>query len=500
MRCLLFIGLCLISFSGHSSAIRYEITPLFPENDVPYLQVRVFLSGETDGATEFTIPDRFGPADQLSQCIRNLRCTSASCTLVVNKSMSRFAVHHPANAAVEIQYEVIQDVAGETLTTETAFRPLIRPDFFYILGSALFVTPMFGEGSCAVTLDWRGLPPDWQIHNSFGTGQHVQHFQFSKSRLIESVFMGGHFRVLETRVRNSPVYLAIRGDDWPFSDTQLLEMLQKTVTTQRAFWQDWEIPYFTVTLMPLDLRPVMSAGSQYRSTEYLGTGLRNSFAAFVTPSPDLDVTNLRHLFNHEMMHNWIGNRIRSGGGPNDMRFGWFSEGFTEYFTYKNMLNGGFITPDEYVETMNREFFKRLYSSSLGEEPNSLVSAGFFDSREKSDIVYKRGFVFAFYLDNAIKQSSGGEQGLHQFMLDLLDYYAIRTRDLLSNFDFFEVKLSEYLREESAPLLRQYIQEGKRISPGTYALPDFLKMETDQNGAPFIYLDKTTPGWEEGLRK
>lgn len=499
MRYLLSFGMLFAVFAASAGAVRYEITPVFSANAAPRLQVRVLLYGETDGTTEFALPNEFGPSEQLFNCIRNLSCRTRGCTLIINEETHMALVQHPASAQIELCYEVLQDFPGSEVTRETAFRPLIQPDFFHILGGALFITPMFGEGSCEVTLEWHGFPDNWVIHNSYGTQERTQHFQFSKSRMIESVFMGGDFRVLKTEVGNRPVYLAIRGNDWSFKDADLLNMLQKTVATQRAFWSDWDIPYYTVTLLPMAARPAMSGGPGYSSVEYMGTGLRNSFAAFVTPSPNLEVADIRHLFNHEMMHNWIGNKIRSGGGPNDMRFGWFSEGFTEYFALKNMLNGGFIAADQYVETLNDDFFDRLYTSEIGEEPNDIVAAGFFSDQVKAELPYKRGFVFAFFLDNAIKSNSSGQKDLHHFMLDLLEYYSMRPHDLTLNFDFFEEKLTEYLQQDSDQFIQKYIREGKRIAPGTFILPKYWKMETDESGVPRVRLDKTVPGWEHDIQ-
>lgn len=500
MRNLLIIGLLLPTLSGFSGAVRYEISPIFQDNAPPRLSVHVWLYGETDGTTEFALPNEFGPSGQLFDCIQNLNCRSRGCTLVINRDAHLALVKHPASAQIELYYEVIQDFSGGETTRETAFRPLIGADFFQVLGGALFITPMLGEGSCEVTLEWRNFPDNWLIHNSFGANERIQHFPFSKTRMIESVFMGGDIRVLKTEVGSRPVYLAIRGNEWSFEDSDLLDMLQKIVATQRAFWMDWDFPYYTVTLSPMAHRPVMSGGQASSSVEYLGTGLRNSFAAFVTPSPHLQVSDIQHLFSHEMMHNWIGNKIRSGGGPSDMRFGWFSEGFTEYFALKNLLAAGFIPVDQYVENLNDDFFDKLYQSKIGEEPNDIVAAGFFSDQGKAELPYKRGFVFAFFLDNAIRSNSNGEKNLRNFMLDLLEYYSAGSKNLSLNFDFFEEKLSEYLKQDAGQLIQKYIGEGKRIVPESFILPKYWKMETDENGTPRVRLDKTAAGWEEAARE
>lgn len=499
MRTLLFV-LLLSPSAIFCQTVRYEISPVFEENNLSRLSVRVSLRGEADGTTEFALPNEFGPASQLSDCIQNLTCPTEGCTLLNNRALHSALLQHPPSANIELRYEVVQDFEGSDVTKGNAFRPMIQPTFFHILGSGLFVTPLFGDNSCAVTLEWKGFPQNWAIHNSFGSQQLTQRFQYAKCRLLEAVYVGGDFRVSRTEVQGRPVFLAIRGSDWSFSDEALLDMLQKTVTAQRNFWEDWDIPYYTVTLMPLtQLRPVMFAGGQSQTTvEYLGTGLRNSFAAFVTPAPWIEVQNLQHLFHHELMHNWIGNKIRSGGGVNDMQFGWFSEGFTEYFAMKNMLAGGFISAEKYVESLNKGFFARLYTSHVGEIPNSEITPNFFTDTAMEALPYKRGFVFAFYLDNAIEQATGGQHGLRDFMLDLLAYYSAPNRDLLTNFDFFEQKLTEYLQSEAGVLIQKHIHEGKRIAPEAFVLPKYWKMETDEHETPLLHLNTSETGWKKGI--
>ncbi len=500
MRTLLIVLLLLSPAAIFCQAVRYEISPVFQENNLTRLSVRVLLRGEADGDTEFALPNQFGAASQLSDCIQNLTCPTQGCTLLVNRVLHSAVVQHPPSADIELRYEVVQDFEGSDVTKDNAFRPMVQPTFFHILGSGLFAAPLFGDNSCELTLEWKGFPQNWLIHNSFGSQELKQRFQYAKTRLLEAVYVGGDFRVLRAEVQNHPVFLAIRGSDWAFSDRELLDLLQKTVEAQRNFWEDWDIPYYTVTLMPLaQLRPVMLSGGQMQTTvEYLGTGLRNSFAAFATPAPNIKVGDLLHLFHHELMHDWIGGKIRSGGGLNNMQFGWFSEGFTEYFAMKNMLAGGFISTEKYVKTLNEGFFKNLYTSQVGELPNSEIVLHFFKDTAMEALPYKRGFVFAFYLDNAIEQASGGQHGLRDFMLDLLTYYSAPNRDLLSNFDFFEQKLAEYLNSEAEGLIQKHIIHGKRIAPEAFVLSKYWHMETDTDGTPVLRLNTAANGWEKGV--
>jgi hypothetical protein len=86
------------------------------------------------------------------------------------------------------------------------------------------------------------------------------------------------------------------------------------------------------------------------------------------------------------------------------------------------------------------------------------------------------------------------------MLDLLEYYQRGERDLLTNFDFFLETGSDYLQKDLAPFYQVHIQEGKLIPADTFMLPPYLKMEVDEEGSPFFWLDKNVAGWEREIRK
>jgi predicted metalloprotease with PDZ domain len=302
-------------------------------------------------------------------------------------------------------------------------------------------------------------------------------------------------------VQGKPVWVALRGRDWNFSDDSLLSMLQRTVALQRAFWDDFEVPYYTVVLTPLAPRPVVSYGQVSATTTlYLGTSLTNSFTAFVTPHRHLDIEDLSHLFHHELMHHWIGCHIRNGGQPHDMQMAWFSEGFTEYFALKNQLKGGFLTEEQYMGRLNSDFFDVLHHSPKRSASNQEISGCFFTDPECRQIPYARGCVFAFFLDNAFKAGSRGQTSLHRLMLDMLEYYQRSDRDLLHNFDFFLQHCSDYLQKDALPAYEKYILKGQLISAEDFLLPPYLKMEVNENGMPFFWLDKSVDGWERGIRE
>ncbi len=501
MRTLPFVCLslfCLAAFpkAGLANAIGYEITPLFTP-DALRLRVQAVFRGDADGVTEIALPFSFGSSTNLFRCIQNIGVEPINGAVQFAGDSSSIWIQHAPGQELTLHYELIQDFPGENVSMRNGFRPVLQREWFHVLGNCLFLFPQ-GWQQYDVELDWTGFPESWTLHNSFGSQQRHQHFQVNDNHWLESVFVGGDFRVLRTEVSGQAVYLALRGNDWAFADTSLLALLRRTVEIQRGFWRDLDIPYYSVTLLPLAPRPGMAGSRNLVSYQYMGMGLTNSFAAFATPTPGLGIADLCHLFHHELMHDWIGCKIRNGGSPDDMSFGWFSEGFTEYFAYKNMLEGGFITPQQYVERMNFDFIEPLYTEPMGQVSNNLVAHGFFHCPDIAQLPYQRGCVFAFYLDNAIKLRSKGELGLHDFMLDMLDYYYENDRELNGDFDFFLKNLSKYLGEDAGRLYRQYIVSGQLIPLEAYRLPPYWKFIVDTDGLPILRLDQTVAGWRTGM--
>jgi predicted metalloprotease with PDZ domain len=488
---LLFVFLLLFPHAGFSKLLRYEISPLFGDGTLR-LQVRAWFAGDADGTTELAIPTQFGGAEHLFRSIRSLVCTTPGVRLQINSDSTSATLEHAPGQDLKLYYEVVQDFPGAAATEKTAYRPILQPSYFHFLGNAFFIAPKWNE-TYDVAFEWRNFPPNWLLHNSFGSQSALQKFSFPTLRWLQSVFVGGDYRLHRAEVAGKPVCLAVRGDNWGFQDDTLFSLLQRMVATQRDFWQDFDMPCYTVALTPFE-----GFAENPSDFAYLGTALTNSFAAFSTPHPEQDLDDLCRLFQHEMMHHWIGCHIRSG--CRNMQFAWFIEGFTEYFALKNMLDGGFATPDQYMKRLNDHIFEKLYASPKREAPNSAIADSFFRCPYLKELPYLRGCVFAFFLDNSIKSASNDRQNLHLFMLDLLEYYQQPGRDLLNNFDFFLERCSEYTETDVEALYQKYIQEGKLIPADEFALPPYLKIEQDEEGRPFFWLDKSVDGWKKGLKE
>lgn len=476
------------SFSPPSNTTGINRPPLV-------LQVSLTFKGSAEGRTWLKLPGRAGTTDHLFRCIRNVSCDGLAFSLLPDSSQA--LIEYEPGDQVQVTYEVWPDGPANSVTSANCFRPILQDDYFLVMGQALFLLPLSEDGY-AVTLDWRGFPSDWVMHNSFGTQQLTQHFESPDPHWTESVFLGGDFRLLQTEVKGQPVWLALRGE-WNFEDAWLTDMLRETVEVQRQFWAMGNPAYYTAVLLPLAPLPICAAqqGSPYHQSS-LGTGLQNSFVAFATPN--LDERGMSILFNHEMMHDWLGCRLRDGYPAGDQQMAWFTEGFAEYFAWKNMVRAGLLSVDEYVDVLNQDFFTFLYHSSVKTVPNQRIAAGFASRYDMRQQAYKRGGVFAFYLDNAIRVASNDKQDLHDFARDLLAHYVPQNQPIRSDLPFFMDALSRFTGKDARALHQRFIEKGELIPPADFVLPHYWNIEADQDGVPVLRLNKRATGWEMALTR
>ena len=356
-----------------------------------------------------------------------------------------------------LSYKIVQDTPGP-LDAYNTYRPIVEPSHFHVFAHNLFALPEhYWEGdspAAEINLSWTGWGPEEVIHNSFGSRERYQ--QLGTVPLAEfhsAIFVGGDYRIYTERIQDNEVHLALRGDWIPFGDSEVMELLGETVTAQRHFWEDHSQPYFTVTMRPFP---------QERGSSFQGTGLTNSFATSVSNNDETGIDQIEYLFNHELMHNWIGHTIQPA--DEEAQY-WFSEGFTEYYTVKNIATYGIGGKDWgfFIDNLN-ESVRLLEASPVKEAPNSEINyENFWKDPEYGKLPYRRGMLFACYLDLQLRAVSDGKHSLDDIMRDLLR--ASREEGQQLSHDHFLEIANAYLPEDLTPFFNRYIVNGEALPLG-----------------------------------
>ena len=109
-------------------------------------------------------------------------------------------------------------------------------------------------------------------------------------------------------------------------------------------------------------------------------------------NPFNDFSVLSYMVNHEMMHQWIGQTIKNA--HEELNY-WFSEGFTDYYTYKNRLRSNDISLKEWCATFNEDVLSAHYKNPERNRPKYVMLDDFWLSRSLEKIPYLRGQFLPF---------------------------------------------------------------------------------------------------------
>ncbi len=413
------------------------------------------FKAEPNGKTTLLFQDNGWGEDSLYNVIHHMKLPNIEGDITVNRDSGWVTISHPKSLkTIDFEYTIKRDVEGK-LTSRSTYRPIINEDYFHVFSHNLLMLPRDYANTSYdlfnVNISWKGFPENYVIHNSFGSGVQEQFIEETNERKFHSaVFMGGDFRIHHININENDVAFATRGDWQAFDDETIIKALKTTIKTQRDLMQDHSQDYFSVSIIPT---------VQERGSSFQGTGLTNSFAMSASNNEYLEFQGLVYLLNHEHQHNWIGHLIKN---DNEEEQYWFSEGFTDYYTIKNIAKNKInnSNADYFIEELNG-FIKALYNSPVKEAPNSEINYdNFWTNRDYEKLPYRRGAVFAFYLDQKIQQQTKGEKSLDNVILRIKQDALTKTQRL--SHPYFIELMTEYLGADFKTIFEKHIVEGKLI--------------------------------------
>lgn len=474
--------------------INYSIEIVQKNDADPKIAVDLTFYHAENDSIFIPIPTAINHADKLYRNYRNLTVTGGR---IVRRDTNMIILKRTEKKlpTMTLHYEIFQSTPGNVVTRTTGSAPIIQPDYIHLRGYSLLLAPLHYR-TYDVTVDWKNLPKNWTIQNSFSAGELRQHFLYNeRDAWRRTNWVAGDFRQYKGTVMGKPVWFAIRGE-WIFEDTTLFNVILHTVETQRKQWSDTEGNFYSVTLIPY-VMPNKPVERDAQSLS-LGYGLTKSFVTYADPDCLLD--NFIDLFNHEMMHEWIGGKIDQGNGTDEINMRWFAEGFTEYYALRNRWKAGFLKDTEFFDELNKEYFANHYQSEYAEIPNLEAEQRRWETFDLERLAYRRGCIAAFYLDCAIRKQFGNRKTLFNFMNDLMEFTYGTGRDLSTGYDYFTETLDEYLPGGSEAWLDKHIGQGKKIAPAEFQLPDFLQMKISTGGVPQFSLPVGNPNAKSLFQK
>ncbi|MFZ4928962.1 M1 family aminopeptidase [Chryseobacterium sp. Mn2064] len=364
-------------------------------------------------------------------------------------------------------------------------RPRINNTFFHVLGKNLFIVPRSftqipEDREFEFFIEWVDFPPQFKLHNNFVTQLRKMRIKTSLwDGLYSSLFIGGDYRFHSFKVQNKPVYFVLR-DQWQngFTDDFLFSNLKKAVQSQRDFWKDYDQDYFAVTMTPT----VSQKDTLFKGYSTTGSAIKNAFMIQGTNNPFNSKNSFLYLMHHELMHEWIGNKIQN---KNEELNYWFSEGFTDYYTYKNRLRIKDISIEEWQKLFNNEVIQNYWANPQRNIPNYKIKDDFWKNRDVEKIPYKRGAIFAFWLDNQIMLRTRNKKSLDDLMRELLQICTERKVKFTD--ELFLDLAQKYLDKDINYFFQKHIINGEDLDLVTQKWIDGFEIIT-VNGIPHLGVD------------
>lgn len=384
------------------TTISYSIEPFYDLKSFRLLVVMEF-KGEKSGQTKLRLPNNYG-SDKDWEGIKYLKPLSHNTTIEETSENDVKLVKYLPGSTVRIYYHVEQ-VRQSDIELGNHYMATIGRQYFHFLGETFFVYPDWDANSeFTFKLSWNKFPAKWNLANSFGVNQKYQEVKLPLWKFRHTIFTGGNFHLIKRTIRNNPVYIAFKGN-YTFPVEQFVDMIQTILLEERTFWNDFNFPFFLVTVLPIG-----------GDNDQGGTGRVNSFSLFLSEDRQLDY-RMKRLLAHEIFHTWLGEKINLAG-PESLLY-WFSEGFSDYYARLILLRAGLITLEDYIDEYNN-VLKQYAKSPVRNTKNESISEGFWNDGELNRLPYLRGDILAHKINYAIIKNSGARKNLDDLMRDLLN--------------------------------------------------------------------------------
>ncbi|WGM38457.1 hypothetical protein [Caulobacter sp. NIBR1757] len=396
----LFLALPLMGAAAPPS-LHYALSPVFERGALKAIAVELSFAGDADGETRLVVPDEWAGNAELW---KHIKAISVDGGTMREAGPARRVISHRPGAALTVRYRLVNGYDGDPAPgTGNPYRPVIRPTWFQLIGDAAFLE-VEGRQETPVQVRWTSWPKAWRHASDLDHGERGRTLR--SQELIDSVSVGGTaLSIHEREIEGGRLRFAALGE-WDFKTSAFADELASIVSAQRRFWGDANGPFF------VSLTPIAPAGD-WRSAG--GTGRGDGFALFSTRNA---TGGLRYLIAHEHIHSWIPARL-GRMPPVEQTDYWFSEGFTDFYALRTLLNSGGWSLEAYVDKLNEEMAAHDVSPARTWS-NSRIAEAFWTDKLAQRLPYRRGMLLAYRWDQMIRVRTAGAKDLDDVMLAMQD--------------------------------------------------------------------------------
>ncbi len=463
----IFIGLQLFSIqrlvaqpsenSASDSVIYYTLKPI-PLLDRTNLEISLNYKVKSVSAVVINLPEDYYGVPDLFKYVIAFEGLKGCVVKPTDKPNQRLVVPNKQNAIV-LKYIISYD---PKIMDGISFGPVVSTSQFHVAGCQWLLPIGDRAKKNRYEIRMSGVPKGWHLYSSLSSNPAKTIIYDSYENLLSSAIGGGAQAHKELTIYGKPVHVFVAGK-YNIPDNKIFDAVNSIVSLQRNWFNDYAFPFYTVTILP-------------RSGIIAGTCIPNLFVCFI--KTDIEPDELNRIFSHEMFHSWLPNKIsiKLSKGESELKYEWLTEGVTDYFARKVLLDAGLISMQQFAELINRDIINiadnphhaATYTDLLNASKNGKYTATY------KKLSYYRGALIALNWESQIRKSGNGKQ-LKDFIRELYDI-AIRNSGEITNEEFVSIAQSFGLDVKQD--LEQYIMKGLPIQPLTHAFGEsYLLKET-----------------------
>lgn len=276
-----------------------------------------------------------------------------------------------------------------------SFGPNVGPSYFHLAGCQ-WMLPIGDISSVKkYIIKIVDAPKDWRFYSSLSPNPSAISVTKSYENLISSAIGGGAQAHQKFSIYGKPLYVFVAGK-YHVKPDAIFKAVNKIVSLQREWFEDYDFPYFTVSILP-------------RSGIIAGTAIPNLFVCFVKPETTED--DLNGLISHEMFHTWLPNKIQFvlPKGESRLKYEWFTEGVADYFSRKILLDAGLISQERFVHLVNQDLINSADNPYRSATYPDFMAASKKGGTAHKKISYYRGALIALNWETTVQRFSPDNQ-------------------------------------------------------------------------------------------
>lgn len=410
------------------------------------LNIEVILQGDLKDKITLDLPSWWADSMYFEQ-VKNISISAGYKMSVLhneNDVQAVITVPKENDYELKINYELHQKSGNPSHVHDV----IIRKDLVHSPGYGIFATPndLKTDEKINIIINWYNVDTEWDTVSSHGIERNIRK-KLSMPELLHAIYVAGNIRCFQIGDQTNSVYLSLYGM-FDIEDNKIISDIKNIIHNQRKFFQDHDFPYYAISLIQGDNERSMG-----------GTRLHNSFTAYLPKG--MTQSEYYSLLAHEHLHNWIGGKIQNNNDE-ELNY-WWTEGFTDFYSRLIAYRAGSIDSSSFINEVN-DFLLSYYLSPVTKEPNSRIKKDFWNNYDIEKLPYYRGFVFAIYLNDLIKQNNPNNS-LDNIMRDLLD---ASSENKFSS-SLFKKVAKKYI-DNIDQLMSNFIDKGEIITLDHIKLP------------------------------